>query len=301
MWADRYVYCQRGTVLPSGVQLAGSYWQQSCVMPLGDMFWVLLVQVRRGYVRQTRVTLHSSTAVCALLDRAAPPPILCSSPPCPTQCAGFLTLAIYLDAVLPDANGVRRPPWFFLLPSTWWRSSGRGSLRASARALGEPTEAEAGLTVDADVAEESQLQRARCAAYLRAASGGAALPAEAAMLPAQLALMPSSPAREGASAAPAAAGGKAKDPAAAVDERPYAVEMFGLRKVYSRGGLLRRRPFVAVRGNWLGVHQGAQGCGALWTPLWLESQPPSPSPPQQASASAYWAPTARERVPPSTV
>lgn len=30
-----------------------------------------------------------------------------------------MALAVYLDGVLPDANGVRRPPWFFLLPSYW--------------------------------------------------------------------------------------------------------------------------------------------------------------------------------------
>ncbi len=38
--------------------------------------------------------------------------------------------------------------------------------------------------------------------------------------------------------------------------RRYAVEMFGLRKVYRRGNLLRHRPFVAVRGNWLGIYEG---------------------------------------------
>lgn len=38
------------------------------------------------------------------------------------QCAGFMALAIYFDAVLPDANGVRRPPWFFLTPGFWRRS-----------------------------------------------------------------------------------------------------------------------------------------------------------------------------------
>lgn len=38
------------------------------------------------------------------------------------QCAGFMVLAIYFDAVLPDANGVHRPPWFFLLPGYWRRS-----------------------------------------------------------------------------------------------------------------------------------------------------------------------------------
>jgi hypothetical protein len=35
-----------------------------------------------------------------------------------------MLLAVYLDAVLPDANGVRQAPWFFLLPSYWRRSTG---------------------------------------------------------------------------------------------------------------------------------------------------------------------------------
>jgi len=44
-WADRFAYCQRESSLAPGVQLAGSYWQANCVMPLGDIFWVLAVQV----------------------------------------------------------------------------------------------------------------------------------------------------------------------------------------------------------------------------------------------------------------
>jgi hypothetical protein len=35
-----------------------------------------------------------------------------------------MLLAVYLDSVLPDANGVRQAPWFFLLPSYWRRSAG---------------------------------------------------------------------------------------------------------------------------------------------------------------------------------
>jgi len=35
-----------------------------------------------------------------------------------------MTLAIYLDVVLPDANGVRLQPWFFLQPSYWRRGGG---------------------------------------------------------------------------------------------------------------------------------------------------------------------------------
>ena len=209
-------------------------------------------------------------------------------------------LAIYLDAVLPDANGVRRPPWFFLLPS-YWRRGGvrgfwrccmgqfmaqanapclllprflcptrspsrprprprprptpstppplprlqRGSLRAAARALGEPTESECGLLVDEDVAEEAARQRTRCAAYLRQAAGGTLAPAEAVLLPAQLAVMPA----PGNGAAGAAAAGAKRETAEGEDlslaGRPFAVEMFGLRKAYKVWGFGIAPPLLA--------------------------------------------------------
>jgi hypothetical protein len=47
-WADRFAYCQPGSSLEPGTQLAGSYWAADCVMPLGDMFWILAVQVGLG-------------------------------------------------------------------------------------------------------------------------------------------------------------------------------------------------------------------------------------------------------------
>eukprot|EP00961_Rhodomonas_salina_P297005 3936864-Rhodomonas_salina.1 len=33
---------------------------------------------------------------------------------------GYSLLALYLDNVLPDAMGVRKPPWYFLSPKYWW-------------------------------------------------------------------------------------------------------------------------------------------------------------------------------------
>ena len=37
----------------------------------------------------------------------------------------------------------------------------------------------------------------------------------------------------------------------------YAVEMFGLKKLYKRSGLFsRKKPFIAVEGNWLGIQEG---------------------------------------------
>jgi hypothetical protein len=95
----------------------------------------------------------------------------------------------------------------------------RGSLKAAAAALAAPTEAECGLTVDTDVAEEQQRQRQRCASYLRQRTGAdGALPAEAVLLPAQAAMV--LPAK----------GGSGDE--LALTRQPYAVEMFGLRKVY---------------------------------------------------------------------
>ena len=44
-WADRNAYCVPGN--PSPAQLASlTFYQRDCVMPLGQMFWVLAVQVR---------------------------------------------------------------------------------------------------------------------------------------------------------------------------------------------------------------------------------------------------------------
>ena len=38
----------------------------------------------------------------------------------------------------------------------------------------------------------------------------------------------------------------------------YAVEMFGLRKTFPRGGMVfsKQNPFIAVRENWVGIHEG---------------------------------------------
>ena len=45
--------------------------------------------------------------------------------------------------------------------------------------------------------------------------------------------------------------------AAGGGEQRYAVEMFGLRKVFRTGRVpFRKKEFVAVRGNWLGIREG---------------------------------------------
>ena len=122
------------------MQLAGSYWQADCVMPLGQMYWVLAVQVGTGGTpwQDRTACAHAADKITSIphsfvmhkaLFHAADPhlsPRVPAALPAAThvQCAGFMLLAVYLDAVLPDANGVRRPPWFFLLPGYWWRGSG---------------------------------------------------------------------------------------------------------------------------------------------------------------------------------
>ncbi|KAL4855684.1 ABC transporter A family member 11 [Chlorella vulgaris] len=228
-WADRFAYCQPGRTLPPEVELAGSYWQEDCVMPLGQMYWVLAV-----------------------------------------QCVGFMWLAVYLDAVLPDANGVCLPPWFFLLPSYWGLGMGRRGQKAAVAALGAPTDAECGLVVDVDVAAEQLRQRQACVSHLRAKG------VHVSLLPAEAAALPPSPSFEGGAggeeqAQEGSAGRKGKPSAAGggvtaaadgqLEGQSFSVQMWGLRKVYRRGFLPgRRRPFVAVRGNWLGVRHGECFC-----------------------------------------
>ena len=61
------------------------------------------------------------------------------------QAVGFMALAIYLDAVLPDANGVRQPPWFFLLPSYWRHGGAVGGGRGAGRQAGRQAGREGGV------------------------------------------------------------------------------------------------------------------------------------------------------------
>lgn len=134
----------------------------------------------------------------------------------------------------------------------------RGSIKAAARALAAPTEADEGLSVDPDVAEETLRRRKRCAAYV-ASAGGALPPASAsAALPAQEAVLPSGAAAtkadgdgslrstpKVAAAAGVSSGGAVEGDGEelAGAERPYAVEMFGLRKAYKAS--------VVDRAGWL--------------------------------------------------
>lgn len=118
-----------------------SNWAADCVMPLGDMFWILAVQASCQCCRVAPL-LAAAVPACTLPAVHLQLPLRNSSsrsssavPSQPLlhfnwflsllQCAGFMALAIYFDAVLPDANGVQRPPWFFLLPGYWRRGGVR--------------------------------------------------------------------------------------------------------------------------------------------------------------------------------
>jgi hypothetical protein len=69
---------------------------------------------------------------------------------------GYLLLAIYLTAVLPDASGVREPPLFFLMSSFWQPRKYRSSeLHRDQQPAPEPA------TVDPDVAAEQAKMRRR--------------------------------------------------------------------------------------------------------------------------------------------
>ncbi|KFM28559.1 ABC transporter A family member 2 [Auxenochlorella protothecoides] len=140
------------------------------------------------------------------------------------QCIGYCLLALYFDNVLPDCNGVRRAPWYFLQPS-YWVAPYKPSLERAQRAYEASTQESTGLVVDADVAEEMERMKTRCLTYTGKLSG---------------------------THHPGAAG---VDTAAATPQPAYAMEMYGLRKEYGRG-LFRRKPFVAVRSSWLGVLEG---------------------------------------------
>jgi hypothetical protein len=122
----------------------------------------------------------------------------------------------------------------------------RRSLRAAAAALAAPTEAEAGLAVDPDVAAEAAAQRSACAAHLRqnGKTVPPLLPAEAAVVPldggstsplgkASSAIAAKVAAVEGADGGDAGAGA---DVASEAQGRPFAVQMWGLRKVYKVRG-----------------------------------------------------------------
>lgn len=218
-------YCQANTPNPAtlGVLAELGYWEKDCVMPLGQIYWVLALQI-----------------------------------------VGYLGLAYYLDSVLPDSYGVCRPPWFLLQPGYWTRQK-KHSVRGAARALAAPTELQEGVVVDPDVQQETDSMRMLCQQHIsqyahptgrswfRRRRGVAAESGAAAAPEPQLAMSKAARCGEQSSEQEAAAAGG--------EEQRYAVEMFGLRKVFRTGRVpFRKKEFVAVRGNWLGIREGECFC-----------------------------------------
>lgn len=180
-WDTRFSYCHAETPSPATVsQLAeaGQYWQDDCVMPLGEMYRALTIQMFM-----------------------------------------YMSLALYLDAVLPDENGVKRPMWFFVLPSYWFPSRKKDT-RACVKALQTAKDDDSRANVDTDVETEGIAMRDSCQKFIDGSEG------------------------------------------ATDDDSTPAIQVFGLRKEYRRGGRIFRRksPFVAVKGTWLGVRYGECFC-----------------------------------------
>lgn len=169
------------------------------------------------------------------------------------------------------------------------------NLGPAAQALEAPAEWEDGLLVDPDVQQETDKMRGRARRYVGAgfdSSAGALSEAEGELVGgaaaargaggAAPAAVPAAgegrrvihlearcvgPPTAPAPLAPAVAGSPPagqhpskeglQGTASGAAQRQYAVEMYGMRKVFRRrGSLLRSRPFVAVRGNWLGIYEG---------------------------------------------
>ena len=90
------------------------------------------------------------------------------------------------------------------------------------------------------MAAEAQRQRRACAAHLRAQGGGVLLPAEAATLPAyeEVVGLPATAGLPAPAAASPTKPGGAEGGSGEPEGRPYAVQMWGLRKEYAKVGVL---------------------------------------------------------------
>lgn len=151
------------------------------------------------------------------------------------QIVGYLLLAVYIDNIMPDENGTKKPFWYLLQPSYWFPSKVR-SAAISSTILNDTSinqfvlmqrpnmkRTKAALDIlnategqpDIDVKAEQEEMKARCEAYIKR-NGGT---------------------------------GK--------EDRKFAIEMYGLRKTYKRGNLFRKsKIFTAVAGNCYGIRQG---------------------------------------------
>ncbi|KAF6264706.1 hypothetical protein COO60DRAFT_16234 [Scenedesmus sp. NREL 46B-D3] len=177
------------------------------------------------------------------------------------QWAGYWALAVYLNNVLPNEVGTRRP-WWYLYSRSYWRprpADQAAALRrvAQQEASGTALPPAVDAALDDDVAAEEARMRARLAQR----TGD------------------ESPAQPGG--AHSSSSSHHSD-ASSTGHRAYAAELYGLRKVFrapaislaAAGASLnacvrcqgrgeRRAPlrdFWAVRGSWLGIEEGQLFC-----------------------------------------
>eukprot|EP00873_Tetraselmis_striata_P004628 jgi/Tetstr1/424892/TSEL_015387.t1 len=146
---------------------------------------------------------------------------------------GFLYffVAVYLDSIFKNENGIRRPMWYFLQPGYWMPPNHGTTIRAgmSPRSppLDEPKDP------DGDVQAEAQRMRG-----LFESRTGAAPPAG------------------GRAARVAAAGTAARADAGG----RLALEVYGLRKWFDKPALFSKSTFQAVKNSWFGVEEGQLFC-----------------------------------------
>lgn len=143
------------------------------------------------------------------------------------QIVVYLVIAIYMDNILPDGHGVRKPLWYFLSPKYWWLSNKRDYAALQwALDFKDPAPGE---SVDEDVKMEMDVMKERCTELLAAPAG----------------ISEANPFAPGT-------GTKRKS------KRPV-LELFSLRKSFKRGIFIKEE-FAAVHGTWLGVQEGECFC-----------------------------------------
>lgn len=86
----------------------------------------------------------------------------------------YTLVAIYLAAVLPDENGVRDPPYFFLLPSFWFPEKYRATAISRSQQAGAPVPGR----VDSDVHAEALKMQSRALQHSEIPAGDAAAAVE---------------------------------------------------------------------------------------------------------------------------
>jgi len=139
----------------------------------------------------------------------------------------YFVFAIYLDNILKNENGLRRPPWYFFMPAYWVApKQGRSSIQVGAKrsgCFGGPPPLQEPAEMDSDVQEEQQTMKklfqdrtgADPDAWHNHGRAG----------------ISSNPQRDGA---------------------PLALEVYGLRKWF--GG------FQAIKNSWFSVEEGQLFC-----------------------------------------